>query len=64
MARVTKSPSADGMKKQIAKTGGGKQDVRQGGDFGAHAMFKAADSPASVRAMVSGEKAKYKHDKM
>lgn len=38
----------------------GKEDKKAANDYGAHEMFSAADSPASVKAMASG-KANYKH---
>jgi hypothetical protein len=54
---------AGGITAAVKAHGGGKQSVAKGGDYGAKAMFRAASSPASVKAMVGDSFSKYKHDK-
>jgi hypothetical protein len=50
MAGAGKGPKSDG-----------KQSAKADSDFGAKAAFLAADSPPSVKALVKGNFAKYKH---
>lgn len=59
---MAKQKGASGMQAAIKAHGGGKQNIAKGGDYGAKAMFKAADSPKSVKAMVEPNFVKYKND--